>query len=70
MQCEHEDWDRMIVDWVRCPNEATTTVTDNGRTLRVCDEDAPLYQRLDELLRERHTHDEEVNAFLGLAYAG
>ena len=43
-QCEHEDWDRSIADWVRCENEAATVVgTPLGRILAVCAEDAELY---------------------------
>ena len=42
--CEHEDWDRTIAEWVRCPSPASVTVTDGRRELRVCAEDASLYQ--------------------------
>jgi hypothetical protein len=42
-QCQHDDWDRSVAEWVRCTENATTKVNDFGRVLWVCDEDARLY---------------------------
>lgn len=46
-RCEHEDWDRTICDWVRCPNPATVQRLAD-KPIATCAECAPYYDPIDE----------------------